>query len=203
MPDDATVRHSLAYRKAETQIQRGDVPAKYTRLLPYIEGKRIIEIGAAEGVLSLLLAERGAYVVGVELRPERHDAAVQLKQRWRALGRDVERCAFVCGDIRDRLQLMDMAETLVAVRALYYLRAHAADVLTEAHARGVRRVVLVGNGNRAAQYRREPNTELGRFNRLSSVDGMADVLERSGYAVVKIVPDGDPIVVGNRPNLAA
>ena len=46
---------SLAFRKNEAAIRRGEVPDKYTRLLPYITGERILEIGSAEGVLALLL----------------------------------------------------------------------------------------------------------------------------------------------------
>ena len=47
---------SLEYRKNKDAIKQGQIPSKYTRLLPFIAGDRILELGAAEGVLSLLLA---------------------------------------------------------------------------------------------------------------------------------------------------
>lgn len=191
---------SLAYRKHQAAIVAGAVPSKYTRLLPHITGQRILEIGAAEGVLSLLLAERGAYVTALEMRPERHTAALDLQQRWQLLGRQVERCTMVCGDIRDRLDLLDGLDTVVAVRALYYLR-ESVDAIFAAIGSRVPSVVLCGNGNRAAHYRagvRTPEDERGPFNVYATVDGMCQVLARAGYRIDTIVREGDPIVTGHR-----
>ena len=50
-------RGSLAYRKARAEIWAGQVPEKYTRLLPYIEGSPILEIGSAEGRARALTRE--------------------------------------------------------------------------------------------------------------------------------------------------
>lgn len=51
---------SLEYRKNRNAIWQANVPNKYTRLLDLIPGQRVLELGAAEGVLSLLLAKEQA-----------------------------------------------------------------------------------------------------------------------------------------------
>lgn len=191
MPDDGTQRNSLAYRKSKADIWAGKIPAKYTRLLPYIEGTPILEIGSAEGVLALTLAKRGGRVTGLELREERHAEAMRLRTHWRVTG-----CTLMQGDIRENLDLLRGITTLVAVRAIYYLRADAPGVLASAASAGVGRVVLCGNRSRADQWKRFPDTDLGRFNRLASLEGMRDLLTGAGYRIDTVVDHGDPIVVG-------
>lgn len=203
MPDDSTVRASLAYRKGRPDIWAGRVPAKYTRLLPHITGPRVLELGSAEGVLSLLMSREHVAdrITALEMRDDRHDEGERLRDRWANLGYDVSRVRMVWGNILDRLDLLAEADCLVAVRSIYYLREAAPVVLREA-ARSVARVVLCGNGGRQRQYRREPDSELGRFNRLSSVEGMRALLEDAGYGIETVLDEGDPIVVGRHPRFA-
>ena len=189
---------SLAYRQAREDIQVGRIPRKYTRLLPYIEGDRILEIGAAEGVLSLLLAERGAHVTAMELREERHLEAKALQARWLSDGRQVGACRMCLGDIREHLSLLQGIDTLVAVRTVYYLRDDAPRVFEAIAAAGVSNVVLCGNANRAARYHQNPHDELGHFNRFASLEGMRQLLHDAGYLIVKTDEGGDPVVVGAR-----
>jgi hypothetical protein len=184
---------SLAYRKARNDIWAGRIPEKFTRLLPYIQGSPVLEIGSAEGVLTLTLAKQGLDVIGLELRPDRHEDALRLKKFW-----GVTTAKLICGDIRDRLHLLAGTHTLVAVRAIYYLRADAAGVLAHASASGVQRVVLCGNKNRAAQSAEYPLTDLGRFNHVAGIPGMVELLEGAGYRIEAVVKEGDPIVVGVR-----
>lgn len=184
---------SLAYRKARADIWAGRVPAKYTRLLPYITGSPVLEMGSAEGVLSLLIAKQGQKVTGLELREERHLEALRLRKHWGVKG-----ATFFVGDIRDNLHLLTGIRTFVAVRAIYYLRNDAGAVLAHCATAGIGRVVLCGNGNRAEQWRTDPLTALGRFNRLASVDGMRDALQGAGYRIETVIAEGDPIVVGVR-----
>ena len=191
-------RASLAYRKNKEAIQHGEIPKKYTRVLDVVPGERIIELGAAEGVLSLLLAERKQKVYALELRPERHKEGLQLQALWRKEGRNVENCEMVLGDIRDRLDLLKDVDTLVAVRSIYYLRDQVEDVFAEV-GKHVPNVVLCGNGNRARSYfeaNGQPNDKLGRFNFYASAQGMTQVLQGAGYTVARTIPEGDPIVIG-------
>lgn len=192
---------SLAYRRNESEIVKGHVPEKYLRLLPYITGQRILEIGAAEGVQSLLVADRNpsAHVTALELHQERHAQALALQARWRLLGRHVDGCHMVCGDIRDRLDLLEGVDTVVAIRTIYHLGDAIDDVLAAVFGAGVANVVLVGNPNRAKWPNSTPKArDIGAFNRYAGVPGMRDVLERAGFTVGTVVAEGDPIVTGHR-----
>lgn len=204
MPHDAENTHSLAYRKDRAAIWDGRVPAKYTRLVPHVPPGTVLELGAAEGVLALLLARLAVVdrVVALELRAPRHEESRRLRDRWTALGYDVRRCDLVLGDIRARLDLLQGIDTLIAVRALYYLRDQAVPVLTEAARQSVGRVVLCGNRGRQARHRQTPHDELGRFNRLAATEGMRDALEQAGYSIDTVIDEGDPIVVGRHPHRA-
>jgi SAM-dependent methyltransferase len=195
MPDDDLMTASLAYRKNEEAILRGDVPAKYLRLLPFIPGNKILEIGSAEGVLALLLAKQGKDVVALERKPERHEAAQALRDAW-----DTRGVRFINGDIRDNLTHLFGIDTLVAVRMIYYLGEDLDAVFAEA-SKHVPNAVLCGNGNRAARWRdnRIPaDDKVGRFNYYAAAEGMVDLLGRHGYQTRIAEPNGDQIVIGSK-----
>ena len=187
---------SLAYRKNEAAILRGDVPSKYTDLLPYIPGERVIEVGSAEGVLALLLAKRDKQVTAIERDEDRHEAAQALAERW---GMAVGAPRFRCGDVTGHLDLLEGQDTLLAVRSIYYL-GKGLDALFDAASRLVPNVVLCGNGNRAARWRQGVSEETKADNYYASREGMADVLTRHGYRIVQegIVNRGDEVVVGRK-----
>jgi hypothetical protein len=193
--DDALVSNSLAYRKNEAAILRGDVPEKYLRLLPHIPGDKILEIGSAEGVLALLLSKAGKHVTALERRQERHEAAQALRDAW---GMDVSGPRFVWGDVTKNLSLLHGKDTLLAVRMIYYLGENLDEVFAEA-AKHVQNVVLCGNANRARWWREGlPNRNDRADNYYASADGMRDVLARHGFKIVTEVLEGDPIVVGRQ-----
>lgn len=193
---------SLAYRKNEAAIIRGDVPVKYLRILPHIPGDRVLEIGSAEGVLSLLLARADmggkAQVTALEKSQERHRAAIDLYHDWFQLFKFSARPVFECGQIQDHLHLLDGIDTLVAVRMIYYLGDAIDEVFAEV-ARKVPNVVLCGNRNRADRYRAgNPDEPLGEMNLYASIEGMVGLLRRHGYRIVSEVEEGDEIVVGRK-----
>jgi hypothetical protein len=191
--DDALVAGSLAYRKNEAAIIRGDVPEKYTRLLPFITGQNIVEIGSAEGVLALLLSKAGKDVTAIERRQDRHQSALALKKAW-----GDKQARFFTGPADERLHHFVGKDTLVAVRMIYYLGDKLDTVFAEA-AKHVPNVVLCGNANRARWWREGlPNRNDRADNYYASVDGMKDVLTRHGYRIVQEVLEGDPIVVGHK-----
>jgi hypothetical protein len=189
---------SLAYRTNRKAIWRGDIPEKYTRIADLVPGERVLELGAAEGVLSLLLAQRKKRVIALELKPDRHEEAVRLQSAWRERGFNVGRCVMVRGNIKENLHLLGSVETLVAVRSIYYLRDDLAEVF-DAVGRHVPNVVLCGNRNRAREYAESqgnPDNRLGKSNYFATLEGMVSLLERCGYTIVNAVAEGDPIVVG-------
>jgi hypothetical protein len=188
------VTGSLAYRKNEAAILRGDVPKKYTDLLPYIPGDKILEIGSAEGVLALLLAKAGKLVTAIEQSPERHEAAQRLRDAW---GMDVNGPRFICGDAIANLGRLEGHDTLVCIRSIYYL-GNGLDALFTAAAKHVPNVVLCGNGNRAFRWRNDIAEDTKADNLYASREGMIELLERHGYRIVKegSVNKGDEVVVG-------
>lgn len=184
---------SLAYRKNEAAILRGEVPEKYTRLLPFIDGDRIIELGAAEGVLACLLAKNGKTVTAIERQAERHRNALHLALAWQVMG-----ATFLRGDIIENPAWIEGHDTLVAVRMVYYLRDHLDAVFAEV-SKHIPTVVLCGNKNRAAMWRQGISDRPdGAVNYYASEEGMRALLERHGYRVINEETEGDPIVVGCR-----
>jgi predicted TPR repeat methyltransferase len=195
---DAGVTHSLAFRKNEAAIIRGEVPEKYRRIIPFITGHRILEIGSAEGVLALMLARQGKHVTALEKSEERHEAAQQLYGEW--LGREKKFTApvFVNDRIGNRLDLLNGVDTLVAVRVIYYLGEDLDRIFAKA-AQKVKKIVLCGNRNRAERWRAgTPDEPLGDFNRYAAREGMTELLKRHGYRIYDEATDGDEIVVGKR-----
>jgi protein-L-isoaspartate O-methyltransferase len=195
-----TAGGSLAYRKNKDAIWKGDIPKKYTRLIEFIPGNRILEIGAAEGVLSLLLARDKEKVIALEFSEKRHKEALQLQASWRRKGFEVDRCQMVHGDIKQRFDLLPQVDTLVAVRVIYHLHEDIHQVF-ENVGKHVQNVVLCGNKNRARRYF-EANGKFENknleFDYYASVEGMTKLLEASGYRVTRTVDEGDPIVVAER-----
>lgn len=190
--------HSLAYRKNEAAILAGDVPDKYTRLLPFITGGRILEIGSAEGVLALLLAKRGKRVTAIERSAERHDSAQQLYGEWLAREKQFAAPTFINGDIADHLYALHDKDCLVAVRVIYYLGGRLNTIFSDV-SKFIPQVVLCGNRNRAARWRAgTPDEPLGDFNRYAAREGMVELLTRHGYRITQVVSEGDEIVVGER-----
>lgn len=193
MPDDSQMTHSLAYRKNEAAILAGKVPEKYTRLLPYIDGSRIVEAGSAEGVLACLLVREGKSVTAIEANEGRHQAAKRLALTW-----GIASPEFVNGRIENSLHHLAGADTFVAVRAIYYWGEHLDTVFAEV-AKHCLNVVLCGNKNRAAWWRQGiPNRNDKADNYYASAEGMRALLERHGYAIVQEETEGDPIVVGRK-----
>lgn len=185
---------SLAYRNNQAAIMRGAVPEKYTRLLPFVDGQRVLEFGSAEGVLSLLLSQAGKSVTAIEKSLGRYESAKALADLWGVSGVD-----FVNGSITDHLERLEGVDTLVAVRVIYYLGAQLDAVFAAAAAADVQTVVLCGNRNRAAKWRAGmPNDHDRADNYYASAEGMRDVLERHGYRIVIEETNGDPIVIGCR-----
>jgi hypothetical protein len=187
---------SLAFRKHESAIRGGDVPEKYLRILPHIPGNRILEIGSAEGVLSLLLAKQGREVTALEKSEDRHNSALTLFAQWMAREGGHMAPHFVQGVVQDHLDLMAGKDTLVAVRMIYYLGEHLDTVFAEA-AKHIPNVVLCGNGNRARRWRQGVKEETKADNYYASREGMTALLKRHGYRIVKMITEGDEIVVGS------
>ena len=162
----------------------------------------ILEIGAAEGVLALLLARDKERVYALERNERRHTEALHLQALWRERGLHVDRCEMVRADLRERIDLLDLVDTVVAVRSIYYLEEDIVPVF-EQIARKFPNVLLCGNADRARYFeltggKGPPRKGFGPYSRYAGFEGMASLLEGVGYRIVNSVKEGDAIVVGRK-----
>ena len=198
-----TVRNkpSLAFRNSVDKIYQGRVPKKYTRLVPYIQGNTVLEVGAAEGVLSLLLVQDKGRVVGIERNEARFREALKLQQVWKEQGKKVDNCHFHNVDIANNLNLLEGIDTFVAIRTIYYFKENMDKIFSEISKR-CRFIVLGGNKNRAVGYAK--GTYIGNVaenNYFASIAGMKEIAAQYGYAIETEISENsgeDPLVVGKK-----
>ena len=140
-------------------------PEKFTRLVDLVPGQRILELGAAEGVLSLLLAQKKEKVFALELKEERHEEA-RTSQGVLAGARSR------CRTLRDGARQHQGAASSREVRSTRCSRSAPSTILAaistdafDAVGRHVPNVVLCGNRNRARKYAEShgnPDDPLGK-----------------------------------------
>ena len=92
---------------------------EYRHLLRRVEehGPRVLELGCGNGGTALALAERGLHVMGIDLSPDRVDAAVNEARR-RGLA---ERTVFLVGDLNLMPLPASSFECVVAHDALHHI----------------------------------------------------------------------------------
>lgn len=190
---------SIAFREYEQMLGSGKFPERYEKLLPYIKGESVLEIGAAEGIVSLSLARQKSRVVSVDITPIRHEGAKKLQDMWLKAGQDyAAKCEFVCGDIFERFDLLEGIDTVVASRVIYYFQDRLEDLMA-AIARNATHVVLVGNADRAEAWEsRGDGMKIGKYAYYATTAGMTELLQRHGYTVTDSVVIEDPVVVAQR-----
>lgn len=197
-PEKKSAGLSLFYRENLDATEHGDIPHRYLRVASEVSGDRVLEMGAAEGTLCLLLAQRKRYVIGVEPHPQRVAVAVQRIAAAQPL---VGRVSFVYGDVRDHLSLLDKVDTFVGMRCIYYLREDIG-LLFDAIAERVPEVVLTGNAEREARFASGDRSKLGEYERYATLEGMTELLQSRGYQITLCeagVPnERDPMVVARR-----
>ena len=190
---------SIAFREYEDMLRKGEVPERYQRLLPYIKGDSVLEIGAAEGIFSLLLSRTKRRVLSVDITPARHEGAKKLQDLWLKAGYEhAAKCEYICGDIFERFDLLDGVDTVVASRVIYYFQERLDDLMA-AVAKKASHVVLVGNADRAEAWEnRGDGMVIGKYAFYATTAGMTELLQRHGYTVTETVVIEDPVVVGAR-----
>ncbi len=189
------------------RIFQGEVPYRYKNIASKVPGRRVLEIGSAEGVLSLTLARRKDKVCGMELTDFRYETACKLKSQWEAMGYSVENCTLLKGDILARPDIMVDFDTLVAVRVIYHLREKVHQ-LFERIPENIEHVFLCGNRDKESSVHQAGNLDelsnvhsLGKWIYYASQKGMEEILEAHGFDIIEsyqATEDDDPIVVGQR-----
>jgi 2-polyprenyl-3-methyl-5-hydroxy-6-metoxy-1,4-benzoquinol methylase len=198
-----TTSSSIAYGRNREENWNAVPLAKFERLIPLIPGKSVVEIGAAEGILSLTLAPHKERVRAIEIAPIRHERGVQLKERWRELGKPVDNVEMILADIFARPEVLDGYDTLLASRVIYYFGDRLNEFMANA-SKSVRYVCFIGNETRARLYRKGAYKELGEeYAKYTTAPGMCELVERHGFRVINTIVDGDPVVIAERVENAA
>jgi hypothetical protein len=190
---------SLFYRENKADIDAGRTPARYGRVAGCISTDSVLEMGAAEGTLGLLVAETGKRYLGVESNPARHIEAA----RRIALQGSLDSHALLLGDIRHHMSLLSDFDTFVGMRCIYYLRSDIHKVFDRI-CTSVQEVVLVGNAEREERFLAGERGSLGEFEYFATLDGMTSLLTARGFLVSRTehgVPrQVDPLVIARSPS---
>lgn len=190
---------SLFYRENQADIEAGRIPTRYGRVAECISSDSVVEMGAAEGTLGLLVAETGKRYLGVESNPARHMEAA----RRIALNGSLNSHALLLGDIRNHMSLLSDFDTFVGMRCIYYLRSDIHEVFDRI-CTSVQEVVLVGNAEREERYLSGKRGSLGESEYFATLDGMTSLLTARGFLVSSTergVPSQvDPLVIARSPS---
>jgi 2-polyprenyl-3-methyl-5-hydroxy-6-metoxy-1,4-benzoquinol methylase len=187
------------YRKNVQLIEGGDVPERYKTLAKHVPGKSIVEIGAGECILSLYLASQGKEVWAVDLSRKRTKEGERIKKIWQEQGKPVEQCRIERGGTDKVIELLENADTLVAIHVMYHLEAKAVPFVKSIPA-NVKFIVMAGNRMRASQWQQNKGADdsMGKWNYYASIEGMKELVLEAGFEPSVIDSGGSPIVIGER-----
>jgi 2-polyprenyl-3-methyl-5-hydroxy-6-metoxy-1,4-benzoquinol methylase len=190
--------NSVDYRRNRRMLMRGEAPRKMRELAAIIPGESVVDVGAGEGVLAMLLAEHKQKTRAIDVTPRRHVTGKALQETWRSLGKDVDNCEMLLGDALADPDLLNGFDTLVMSRVIYYFGDRIDPFISEA-AKRVSYVCLVGNASRNRRLAKgKLPADIGEDVIYSTHDGMIELLQRHGFEIVEQADFGDPIVIGRR-----
>jgi SAM-dependent methyltransferase len=197
-------QHQVEFRKNKEAIRSGFVPERLVSFANQIPGKKILEIGSADGTLALELGRRGKEVVGLELTKYRHETAVWLREEWVKQGIPVQNVKFVRSSASNAQDYVFQAETLVLSRTLYHLGEEAFMLFEMACKSPTIKYVAI-LGNRVKERIFESGGSIpglpGRYLKLSSLEGMSDFVQSFGFAVAlaqEATNSRDPMVIASK-----
>lgn len=190
---------SIDFQESEGEVQKGEVPTKYKHLIPEIPGRKVLEIGAGEGLFALSLAQSKEKVTAVDIAPYRTKKAGEIQEEWSNKGARVENCEFITGDIFENKHLFNDVDTLVARRVIYYFRGDLWPLMDLIKS-NIRYVCLAGNPDRSRDYKEGKETPLDEYAYYSTIEGMKELLEQYGFKVTLVDDYYDPTVIGENQN---
>ena len=184
-------------------IYSGKVPERYRIIASVTPGRKVLELGSADGTQALVLATEKEAVCGVELMEMQYRTALGLKEKWIENGAQLDNLRFVHGGIKEFEGLLDEYDTVVMSRVLYHLRSDVENIMSAIAQSKISNVLLVGCPERARRFKAggSHGDAMGAYAKLATQHGMEEVLEMSGFSIAISTPDNtsmDPIVVGVR-----
>lgn len=197
-------RHQSEFRKNREQIALGNVPGRYERTASFVPGRRVLDIGSADGTLALVLAQSKEKVIGAELMRYRHRTAQQMQRTWAERGARTENLRFVNRGVKRVKPLLKEVDTVVLSRTLYHLRADASWLFSQLKEfDNIEYVALFGNRDKEREWfgSKGEQTGLGEYLAFSGQEGMEDILRKHGFDIetsIASTETEDPIVIGAR-----
>lgn len=197
-------RHQVEFRKNREQIALGDVPDRYKRTASYVPGKRVLDIGSADGTLALFLAQSKEFVIGAELMRYRHKTAQEMQRTWASRGARTDNLKFVNRGVKRVKPLLNEVDTIVLSRTLYHLRDDAFWLFKELErSENIEYVALFGNRDKEKEWFDTDGNQpgLGKYLALASKHGMEELLTNHGFSIetsIASTETEDPIVIGAR-----
>jgi 2-polyprenyl-3-methyl-5-hydroxy-6-metoxy-1,4-benzoquinol methylase len=182
----------------EAAVMQGAIPRNLEWIVPMVPGRTVLEVGAGEGILSLALAGEKEHVIGIDMTPVRHEKAKEIQSAWRELGRDVDRCEFVLGDVFENRHLFKGVDTVVACHVIYYFIDRLEEFM-KLISENVRYACFIGNAGRARHYKEGDHSRLQGQEYYSTLEGMTEILERHGFSIAFSSEERAPIVIGEMP----
>lgn len=176
---------------------QGQTVPKFDRLVSIMPGNSLVEIGAAEGILSLTMAPHKERVRAIDITPNRHQKALELKARWIELGKPVENCEMVLGDALKHPELIAGFDTLMASRVIYYFGTYLEEFMDNVR-KNVDNICLIGNPVRTAQLAKGNTGKLGEYAKYATVPGMIELVERHGFKVFHVDETLDPLILAKK-----
>jgi len=132
---------------------RHPMPAKTQPVidnLPDLTGQRVLDVGCNSGLYTFEAAACGAALaVGIDYRPEAIEQANWLRRVWLGARPEAAVASFVEGNILDRLDLLEGADTVIACCVLYHLTRGLHEFMAALAKSTVRTAIVQGNLGRA------------------------------------------------------
>ncbi|SMF57907.1 hypothetical protein SAMN02982989_0657 [Xaviernesmea oryzae] len=192
-----TMAQSIEFDANKDAHWNGQPVPKFERLVPIMPGSSLVEIGAAEGILSLTLAPHKERVRAIDITPNRHQKALELKARWLELGKRVENCEMVLGDALKNPELISGFDTLMASRVIYYFGTFLEEFMDNVR-KNVDNVCFIGNPVRTAQFNQGKTGKLGEYAKYATIPGMIELVERHGFKVTHVDETLDPLIIARK-----
>ncbi len=195
--------HQGSFRDNKSDIFNGILPERYEELSRLIPGRRILDVGSADGTLSLHLSGDRDFVYGLEPSTPRYKTALKLQEVWRRSSDLYGNCQFLNFGVMDRPEILADVDTVIFIRVLYHLGPGAAEVMKLIGvAANIRRVVLCGNRVKEERLERgEELAALGPHAMLATEAGMVQFLNDHDFeveAIHRLETTGDCLLVGVR-----
>ncbi len=189
------------YEESKTLVKHLLFSDRVNELSELIKGNNVIEIGCAEGLLTLRLAQDRSSIIGYEISEHRYKKALELKHNLLEKGLNVSNVSFINKDILSEDHIPECVDSIIAVRVLYHFRRKRdLDRLVDNYIAKCKYVLFVGDRFKAEIYD-SFNVDFcyhpTKYFYFATKAGMHSLLARGDFQInTGVTSYGDPYVIG-------